>query len=254
MVIIVFILGLIIGSFLNVCIYRIPRHISIVYPPSRCWNCHKPIKPYDNIPLISYLILKGRCRYCKKKISWRYPLVEMLTACLFVLLYFKFGLGLDFIKQTIFIALLIIIGFIDFEFQIIPNSITFPGIIVGLFLNYRAHNYFREIFGGVLLCAGILWLFRMIGFWIRKQEMMGLGDVKLAAMVGAFLGLKNGLLSIFIGVLLGILVWSILMLLRLRSRKDLIPFGSFMAIGCIIAVFLGELIIKWYWGVFNLDY
>ncbi|MEO0072374.1 MAG: prepilin peptidase [candidate division WOR-3 bacterium] len=254
MPVIIFIFGLIIGSFLNVCIYRIPRGISIVYPGSHCPYCKKPIKPYDNIPVISYLILRGRCRYCQAKIFWRYPFVELLTAALFVLLYLKFGLGLDLIKYILFTALIIICGFIDLDFQIIPNSITLPGIILGLLLNYRQEGYVKEILGGTVICAGILWIFRALGMWIRKQEMMGLGDIKLAAMIGAFLGLSKGLLSLFIGVFLGILVWTILIVLRVKTRRDPIPFGFFMAIGCLLAVFWGEIIVRWYWGLFKLNY
>ncbi|MBS4015437.1 MAG: prepilin peptidase [Candidatus Latescibacteria bacterium] len=247
MAVLIIILGLVIGSFLNVCIYRIPRKKSIVAPRSFCPACKKPIQPYDNIPILSYLILGGRCRYCKTKISWQYPFVELLTAGLFLLLFLKFGPTYELLKYIIFILLLIIAAFTDISHRIIPNVISVPGVVLGLILNSK--DYINTILA-ILISAGIFWLFRQLGLWLRKQEMMGWGDIKLAAMIGAFLGVGQGLLALFIGVVAGVLVWTVLMFLKLKSRKDYIPFGTFMVLGSIITIFWGTNIINWYFGLF----
>jgi leader peptidase (prepilin peptidase)/N-methyltransferase len=255
MAVLSFVFGLIIGSFLNVCIYRIPRHKSIVLPASFCPNCSTPIKPYDNIPILSYIILRGRCRVCKTKISWRYPLVELLTGVLFLLLFLKYGLSLDLLKYLIFTSLLIISTFTDFSHRIIPNVISVPGIIVGLILNYQNITNIRSgdnVVTGILVGAGILWVFRQAALIIRKQEMMGWGDIKLAGMIGAFLGLGHGLLALFLGVLFGVVIWTILITFKLKSRKEYIPFGAFLALGSIITVFFGNVIINWYLNLFRL--
>lgn len=243
MAIIVSIFGLVIGSFLNVCIYRIPRKKSIVAPRSFCPSCKKPIQPYDNIPVLSYLILGGRCRYCKAKISWQYPFVELLTAGLFLVLFLKFGPTWELLKYIVFILLLIIAAFTDISHRIIPNVVSVPGIVLGLIFN--SGKYIDTILA-VIICAGIFWLFRQLGLWLRKQEMMGWGDIKLAAMIGAFLGIGHGLLALFIGVVTGVTVWTILMVLKLKKRKDYIPFGTFMALGAVVAIFWGANIINWY--------
>lgn len=248
MSVIFFILGLVIGSFLNVCIYRIPRHKSIIAPRSFCPACKRPIQPYDNIPVISYLLLGGRCRYCKTKISWQYPLVELLTALLFLFLYLNFGLGLELVKYLVFVSLLMIAAFTDLTHRIIPNVISVPGIVLGLIMN--SADYLNTILA-IILGGGIFWFFRQLGIWIKKQEMMGWGDIKLAAMIGAFLGIANSLLALFIGVVLGVLVWTILMLLKIKNRKDYIPFGTFMVLGTIITIFWGSKILAWYFTLFT---
>lgn len=249
MILIFFILGLIIGSFLNVCIYRIPRHKSIVNPSrSFCPNCLKPIKAYDNIPVLSYILLGGKCRYCKKTISWKYPLIELLTGIFFLLLYLKFGMSLELLRNAIFISFLIIASFTDLSHRIIPNVIAIPGIIIGIILNVQT---VVNVVIAVLLCAGILWLFRQVGLLIRKQEMMGWGDIKLAGMIGAFLGIGHGALALFLGVFFGVVIWTILIALKLKTRKEYIPFGAFLALGSIISVFLGTEIINWYLTLFK---
>lgn len=248
MAIIVLVFGLLIGSFLNVCIYRIPRHKSIAYPASFCPNCLTPIQAYDNIPVLSYIILGGKCRKCKKPISWRYPLVELLTGILFLLLFLKFRLSLDLLKYLIFTALLIISTFTDFSHRIIPNVISVPGIVIGLLFNIP---HIGNAILGILIGAGILWVFRQAGIIIKKQEMMGWGDIKLAGMIGAFLGLKYGLVALFLGVLSGVVIWTVLIILKIKKRKEYIPFGAFMALGSIITVFFGAEIIDWYLNLFK---
>lgn len=248
MAVVLFIFGLVIGSFLNVCIYRIPLHKSIAFPGSFCPKCLKPIKPYDNIPVLSYLILSGRCRYCKTKISLQYPMVELLTAGLFLALYFKFGVNLELLKYIIFIMLLAISAFTDISHRIIPNVISVPGIVLGLILNA---SHIQNALLGAVVSAAIFWIFRQAGLLVRKQEMLGWGDIKLAAMIGAFLGLGVGLLALFLGVTLGVLVWTILIMFKLKKRKDYIPFGTFLAFGSVIAVFFGPEIINWYLNLFR---
>ncbi len=247
MVIFIFVIGLIIGSFLNVCIYRIPLRKSIAFPGSFCPKCLKPIRAYDNIPVISYIFLGGKCRYCKTKISIQYPLVELLTGVLFLLLFLKFGMTLKLITFAIFTSLLIISTFTDLSHRIIPNVISVPGIIIGIVLNVRD---IKSALLGVVICTGILWVFRQIGLMIKKQEMMGWGDIKLAGMIGAFFGLGNGVLAMFLGVCLGVFIWSFLILLKIKNRKEYIPFGAFLAAGSIIAVFFGRNIIDWYLHLF----
>ncbi len=247
-------MGLIIGSFLNVCIYRIPRHKSIINPSrSFCPSCLKPIKAYDNIPVLSYILLGGKCRNCKKPISWQYPLVELVTGILFLCLYVKFDMTLLVLINIVFISLLIIAACTDLTHRIIPNVISVPGILVGLILNYQNIVNIRSgdnVITGTLVSAGILWIFRQIGLLIKKQEMMGWGDIKLAGMIGAFLGLGHGVLALFLGVFLGVVIWTILIILKLKTRKEYIPFGAFLAAGAMITVFFGTHIINWYLGLF----
>jgi leader peptidase (prepilin peptidase) / N-methyltransferase len=249
MILIFFILGLIIGSFLNVCIYRIPRHKSIVNPSrSFCPNCFRPIKAYDNIPVLSYILLGGKCRNCKKTISWQYPLVELLTAILFLCLYLKFGMTLTLFTNIIFISLLIIATFTDLSHRIIPNVISVPGIIIGLILNF---HIISNVLLGAVIGAGILWVFRQVGLLIKRQEMMGWGDIKLAGMIGAFLGIGHGVLALFLGVFSGVVIWAILIVSKLKTRKEYIPFGAFLTLGSIFAVFFGNEIIIWYLKLFK---
>ncbi len=200
--ILIFILGLIVGSFNNVCIYRIPRKESIVYPESHCPQCNARITPVDNIPLLSYFLLKGRCRNCRSKISLQYPIVESLNAIIYLLLYLKYGLS---IQTSVYMALssvLIIIAFIDFREEIIPDGISLPGIIIGFILSFLV-NYISvmESVLGILVGGGAILLIALFGSWIFKKEAMGGGDVKLASMIGAFLGWKYILLSLFLGFL-----------------------------------------------------
>jgi leader peptidase (prepilin peptidase)/N-methyltransferase len=176
-------------------------------------------------------------------------MVELLTAGLFLAIYFKFSINLDLLKFVIFIMLLIISAFTDISHRIIPNVISVPGIVLGLILNARD---IQNALLGAVIGALIFWIFRQVGLWMRKQEMMGWGDIKLAAMIGAFLGLGNSLLALFIGVTLGVLVWTLLLLLKLKKRKDYIPFGTFLALGSVIAVFFGPEIINWYLNLFRI--
>lgn len=258
--IITFIFGLIVGSFANVCIYRMPREKSIIRPGSHCPSCGTALRWYDNIPILSFLILAGRCRTCKKQISFRYPLVEFLTALLFLLAGRSLGIRaplLLLLCYWYFLLLLIIATFTDFEHMIIPDVISLPGIIVGLAASFifpemmRAMSRFNGLtrsFLGLVSGGGVIWLIGIFGKAVFHKESMGGGDVKLMAMAGTFLGTKLTLLSIFLGSLFGALVGGILIAFRLKTRKDYIPFGPYLSLGVVVSLFWGEKVLNWYFG------
>ncbi|MBA4348695.1 MAG: prepilin peptidase [Thermodesulfovibrio sp.] len=255
------IFGLIVGSFLNVCIYRIPRNISIISPSSSCPSCGTLIKPQDNIPLISYLILKGRCKKCGGKISMRYPLVELLNGILYWSVFKYFGMGWHLLFLFAFVSAMIVIIFIDSEFQLIPDLITIPGFVIGIlgasFIipDPFVHSSFYPFTGisivgflnsaaGMLLGGGLFYLIAVV-----SKGGMGGGDIKMMAMVGAFMGWKAVLLTTFIGSLTGSLVGIFLMVFKGKDRKTKIPFGPFLSLGAIITLFFGGSILRWYFNI-----
>ena len=244
--------GLAIGSFLNVCIYRIPEKKSLLRPGSHCPQCATPIKPYDNIPLFSFVMLKGRCRHCKAKISIRYPFVELLTALLFVALYMRYGLTSQFIIYFLMVTGLIVITIIDLDRFIIPDKITFPGIGVGLlcsFFNVHLGLGLKGVLSSAigLVVGGALFFFiALLGDLLFKKESMGGGDIKLAAMLGAFLGWKGSLLSFFFAFLAGAIIGLVILLASSKRSSTRIPFGPFLALGAILYIFFGEAIIRVY--------
>ncbi len=256
-----FLFGLIVGSFCNVCIHRIPREESIVTPGSRCPDCRTPIKPVDNIPLLSFLLLRGQCRSCGHRISWQYPVVELLTGSLFALTLFRFGLTWHTGIVLTFVAALVIVTFIDLEHQIVPDVITLPGITIGLawsagtaLLSTRGQPVTvgfsppapLEALLGTLLGGGILYLVAVL-----SRGGMGGGDIKLTAMVGALLGWREVLLTIFLGTLTGSVVALLLLASGRKGRKDPMPFGPFLALGAVLALFWGEELIAWYLRLFR---
>ena len=248
--IIIFVIGAVIGSFLNVCIYRVPRRLSIISPASRCPSCNMPIKPYDNIPFLSYILLGGKCRVCKAGISFRYPLVELLTATLFVFVVWRFGFAWHTVIYGILCSALVVITFIDLDFQIIPDAITLPGILIGIvagsllmpdpFIRYSLLGFKASVIG--LLTGG--GLFYAIA--ILSRGGMGGGDIKMMAMVGALMGWKSVLLTIFLGSLTGAVFGIFLMISQGKGRKTKIPFGPFLALGTVITLFYGQEIFSWY--------
>ena len=255
--IIIFIFGLIVGSFANVCIYRLPRGKSIIRPWSHCPLCGTTLAWYDNIPIFSFLILGGRCRTCHNPINPRYFLVEFLTALLFLLTRSILGITVLLPFYWYFLFLLIIATFTDFEHFIIPDVVSLPGIIVGLAASFifpemmRAMSRFNGLtrsFLGLVSGGGAIWLIGIFGKAIFHKESMGGGDVKLMAMAGTFLGTKLTLLSIFLGSLFGALVGGILIAFRLKTRKDYIPFGPYLSLGAIVSLFWGEKVLNWYFG------
>ena len=248
MIAVVLVFGLIIGSFLNVCIYRIPRGKSIVYPSSSCPVCGVRIKWYDNIPVLSYILLKGRCRSCKSKISPVYPIVELLTAIYTVLMYLKFGLGIDFAFYLIFGYMLIVGSFIDFFHYIIPDRISIGLAVVGLVYGFVMHELIHSLIGfafGFIL----LFLVAMLGKAIFKKEAMGGGDVKLLGALGTFVGIKGVLFTLFVASLLGSVVGIVLIALGKASVSQRIPFGPYLSLSAIIYIFMGYQIITKIYGV-----
>jgi leader peptidase (prepilin peptidase)/N-methyltransferase len=264
-------LGALIGSFLNVVIHRVPREESIVFPNSRCPSCGTAIRPYDNLPILSFLILRGRCRACGVSISARYPAIEALTALLFGLVFLHDGLTLTLPFDLIFVAALVALIFIDAEHMILPDVITLPGFVFalvvrvlvpnldglaflseGLLLNWPAWSIslFGALFGAVV-GGGSLWLMGWLWERLRGVEAMGLGDVKMLFMVGAYLGWPLTVLTIFLGVVGGSVVGVGLMLWRReRDMLMLLPFGIFLGIGAIVSLLAGQQIIRWYVGHF----
>jgi leader peptidase (prepilin peptidase)/N-methyltransferase len=237
----VFVFGAAIGSFLNVCIYRLPEQQSIAKPLSQCPHCHHPIRFYDNIPLISYLILKGKCRDCGEKISWRYPLVELITAILALLLFAKFYLTLNFLVFFIFTAVLIVITFIDLDHQIIPDLLTLPGIpIFFLLAVFVVGVPWMEAAIGLLIGGGVLFAIALGYEVITKREGMGGGDIKLLAMIGGFLGWKSLIFVLLFSSLLGAVIGIALVLIKKEDMKYAVPFGPFLSAAAVAYLFWGD--------------
>ena len=258
--ILIFILGAIIGSFLNVCIYRLPKSQSILTPASYCPYCKRPILWFDNIPFLSYLLLKGRCRYCHQSISFRYFIVELLTALLFLAVFLKFGLGWELFIYLVFISALIIATFTDFDHLIIPDIISYPALVLGLILSTAYPPMQRTIYQWSRISTGFgegflasligavsgglfLYLIGAIGKKIFKKEAMGGGDVKLLAMIGAFLGWQLVILTIFISALSGSIVGIVI---KLKKGESYIPYGPYLALGAVISLLWGRELINWY--------
>lgn len=255
--IVVFVFGSIVGSFLNVCIYRIPRNISIIMPSSRCPSCNIPIKPWDNIPIISYILLGGGCRACKARISFRYPLVEFLNAISYFLVVWRFGFEWHTPVYFIFCSALIVVTFIDLDSQIIPDRITLPGIPTGIIFGsfllldpFMRHSSLgiKSSLIGAFIGFGFYYLVAEIGYRILKKEAMGGGDIKLMTVIGGFLGWKGVILTTFIGSLSGAFIGVLLMLFKGKEWGSKIPFGPYLALGAFITLFFGQEIFYWYLG------
>jgi leader peptidase (prepilin peptidase)/N-methyltransferase len=267
-----FAFGLIIGSFLNVCILRLPEGKSIVLPASGCPKCAAKIRPYDNIPLFSWLILRGKCRSCRAPISPMYPLVEFLTGLLFLCCYLAFGLTIEALKWATFAALLIVLVFTDFRERVLPDVINFVGFGLGLLLSlftpspdgtalWLSSRWFAfappapvlsliDALLGAALGAGVLWLIAEAYFRLRGKEGMGFGDVKMMWMAGAFLGWKRTLLTMLVGSLIGSFLGIAFILARRTDSEYELPFGSFLGMAALLVVFFGNPIVHWYQGLF----
>ena len=264
----VFLVGIFIGSFLNVCILRIPAGESIVLPGSHCTKCQKAIAPYDNIPVLSWLILGGKCRNCKAKISPLYPAVELLTGALFLICYLLFGLSVDALKWATLSALLLVLTATDIRERILPNAVNLVGFLIGLLLSlftmpsdgaaiWLSNRMFdfpppRPVISlvdallGSLVGAGLLWIVGEGYFRLRGREGMGLGDVKMMGMVGAFLGVKRTLLTVLFGSLLGSVIGIALVLAARKGRDYELPFGAFLAAGSLLVIYFGTPVLNWY--------
>ena len=245
-----FIFGLCIGSFLNVCIYRLPVAKSIVHPRSMCPQCGRLIPFYDNIPVLSYLLLLGRCRQCRTSISFRYPLVELLTGLFAFITVLKFGVTLTSLVYFIFIAALLTITFIDIDHRIIPNVITLPGIVFFFAAGFLVPQItWKDALLGILAGGGSLYLVAQAYYLLKKVDGMGGGDVKLLAMIGALIGWQGVLFTIFFASLTGTLAGLAVMIKNRSTMKQKIPFGPFLAIGAICFLFFGQPIIRWYFDI-----
>jgi len=264
----VFLMGLIIGSFLNVCILRIPAGQSVVRPSSRCPQCHAEIKAYDNIPVLSWLFLGGECRGCKTKISPLYPSIELLTGVLFVVCYLLFGDSLATAKWGVFSALLVVLTATDIRERILPDVVNLTGFVMGLLFSIfmvptdgaslwlsnlmfefpppRAVLSVVDALMGAAVGAGLLWIVGEGYFKFRGKEGMGLGDVKMMGMVGAFLGVKRTLLTVLLGSLLGSVIGILIVLATRKGRDYELPFGAFLAAGALLVIYFGTPLLNWY--------
>jgi len=232
------------GSFLNVVIYRLPHGLNLAYPPSRCPQCKTPIKTYHNIPVLSYLLLQGKCRHCKTTIPFSYVLVEILTPLCFLLLYFQFSLSLHFFAAAIFTSALIALGFIDYYHQILPDQITLPSLVLALvYAFFREDLSLKQALIGAVSGAGFLLL--VYGL-LRKKEGLGMGDVTLMLMIGAFLGWQRSFLTLILGSFLGALVGIYFLSIRKKDMQYALPFGSFLTPAAFFALLYGQQIIQWY--------
>jgi leader peptidase (prepilin peptidase) / N-methyltransferase len=238
--------GLVIGSFLNVCIYRLPLDLSVVWPASRCTTCNRELSWFENIPVFSYAALRGRCRTCGQQISIMYPLIELLTAGVFVATYATFGVSPLLAIRLLFGCAMIVLLVIDLQHQILPNEITVPGIVVGIACSLLAPPGWRDSLIGAVAGGGALWAVAWGYERIRGHEGLGFGDVKMLAMIGAFLGWRLMLLTLVSASVLGSLTAAALLLGRRADWQSKLPLGTFLAIAAIPVSLVGEPVVEWY--------
>jgi leader peptidase (prepilin peptidase)/N-methyltransferase len=251
MLTLVLIIGLILGSFLNVVIHRLPQGQSIVWPGSRCPSCLNLIRPYDNIPIVSYILLGGRCRFCQASISWRYPLIEGLTAICLGALYLRYDLSGQFWVYGMLTLFLIPLSFIDLDHGILPNKLTIPGFILGLFLGMILQiEAWTSIAIGALFGGGIMFLISLMGKMLFHKESLGMGDVKLLVMIGVYVGFPWIGVCLFFGILIAALVILISVLRKKLRFGNTIPFGPFIAIGTLVFLLWGDIIVRTYLSLF----
>jgi leader peptidase (prepilin peptidase) / N-methyltransferase len=244
--ILVTIFGTIVGSFLNVCIHRLPQRKSLMWPGSHCPHCQSAVKPYDNIPILGYLWLRGRCRSCNAPISIQYPVVELITGAVFLGGYLLFQTPGLLVARLLFACAMIVLFVIDLEHRILPDAVTLPGIVLGFVISLFLPPGWRDSLIGIVLGGGSLWLLGEAYFRLRHEEGMGFGDVKMLAMIGAFLGWKLMLLTLVLSSFLGSIVGVAIVALNRGDMKYALPFGTFLAMGAVVAATVGERIVQWY--------
>ena len=242
--------GAVVGSFLNVCIYRLPRGRSIVWPASACPHCGRPLSWYENIPVVSYLVLRGRCRTCQEPIAVRYPIVEAVTAAMFAAAMWYYGPGVLLASRVVFGCALIVLFAIDLEHHLLPNVITLPGLIVGFAFSLVAEPGWFASLLGILLGGGVLFGIAEAYYRVRHEEGLGMGDVKMLAMIGAFIGWKLTLVALMMASVAGSIVGVLLILTKRGDMKYALPFGTFLAIGAAVAATIGPSLLAWYLGLF----
>jgi leader peptidase (prepilin peptidase)/N-methyltransferase len=245
-------MGACVGSFLNVCIHRLPLRESLVWPASHCTSCNRPLAWYENVPLVSWLVLQGRCRTCKTPISFVYPVVEAVTAAVFVTAFFVYGWTLLLAARLLFACALIVLFVIDLRHRILPNAITLPGIVVGFLLSLALPPGWLSSAIGVAAGAGVLFLIAEAYFRTRGEEGLGMGDVKMLGMIGAFLGWPLMLLTLVLASLMGSIVGVGMLLAGGRANmKAALPFGTFLAVGAFVGMVAGDAILAWYLSLYR---
>jgi leader peptidase (prepilin peptidase)/N-methyltransferase len=244
------VIGACFGSFLNVVIYRLPLGQSLVSPGSRCPKCGYQLRPWDNVPVFSWILLGGRCRKCRAPISAQYPIVEIVTALLFALVMWQTPAGPQLISRLILAAALVALFGIDLEHQILPNVITLPGIAVGLMFSLIAPPGWLDALIGTVLGAGLLYGIAAAYYYVRREEGLGMGDVKMLAMIGAFLGWKAVLVTLVLSSFSGAALGLALIAAQRGGMKLALPFGTFLAVGAVAAMLAGDPLIAWYAGFF----
>ena len=238
--------GAIVGSFLNVCIYRLPRGKSVVWPASACPHCHRALTWFENVPILSYLVLGGRCRTCGQDIAARYSIVETITALMFASTWWYYGPGPLVVSRLVLGCALIVLFAIDLEHHLLPNAITIPGIVIGFLFSLITEPGWTASLVGILIGGGALFLTAEAYFRLRHQEGLGMGDVKMLAMVGAFLGWKLTLVTLMMASFAGSVLGGMLILVRRGSMKTALPFGTFLAVGAALAATVGPPVLDWY--------
>lgn len=241
-------LGLIIGSFLNVCVHRLPRQQSIAWPPSACPNCGHRLSWWENIPVVSFIALRARCRECRAPISFRYPVIEALTAAMFVLALGKYGLTPLLAQRLVFGCVLIVLFAIDLEHHLLPNAITLPAILVGFAFSFVTEPGWTSSLIGILAGGGVLFAVAEAYYRIRHEEGLGMGDVKMLAMIGAFLGWKLTIVTLMMASFSGSLIGMGVIVSGRGGMKFALPFGTFLALGAAIAATIGPGLVDWYAG------
>lgn len=243
--------GAVIGSFLNVCIYRIPLGTSVVWPASACESCARELSWYENLPIISWTILGGKCRTCKAPLSIRHPIVEAITAAMFGLGMWYYGPTWQLAAQLVFGCALIVLFAIDLEHHLLPNAITLPGIATGFAFSFLTGPGWFGSLAGALLGGGSLYLIAELYYRIRHEEGLGMGDVKMLAMIGAFLGWKLTLVTLMMASIAGSIVGLLLIAARKGDMKYALPFGTFLAMGAALAATVGPRLLEWYIGLYQ---
>jgi len=247
-VIVVFMLamGLAVGSFLNVCIYRLPRHESVMFPGSHCTVCDRSLDWFENLPLASWLVLRGRCRTCRTRIPVQYPLVEAMTAAVFVSAYVIYGWTPLLAARLLFACAMIVLFVIDLQHRILPNVITLPGIVIGFLFSFFLPPGWRSSLIGVLAGGGVLFAIAEAYYRLRGYEGLGMGDVKMLAMIGAFLGWPLMIVTLVLSSFSGSIVGVGLLVSRRGDMKAALPFGTFLAVGALVAAVAGDAFLDWY--------
>jgi leader peptidase (prepilin peptidase)/N-methyltransferase len=246
-----FVLGLLVGSFLNVCIYRLPRRESLNWPGSHCTSCDRPLSWYENIPLVSWLVLRGRCRTCHTPISPVYPIVEALTGLVFLTAFELYALTPLLAVRLLFACAMIVLFVIDLQHRILPNVITVPGVVVGFAVSLWLPPGWLSSSLGLLLGGGVLFLIGEVYYRTRGVEGMGMGDVKMLAMIGAFLGWPLMLLTLILATFSGAIVGLAMIVSGRGGAKAALPFGTFLAVGALVSAVVGQPIVDWYLGFYR---